>query len=523
MILMYDKATFKILSTIPIDSNPAFYQTWSPNLGVYAVTPDDNTVLRTPQMYYVVETMGVPTGTALNQVIAISMVSTTVDMSDQPVVTFQLTDQAGVPVAQSGVVISLQVDNGALTVPTVTTDGSGTATVIYKPSKNGAAKITAKAPKHYDNGLVITINNTPATPAEQNWIESDDIKPSTISVEKLDPSVIQLVSNNPATAFETSAYYVSQFTPDIGLAKLHLFDDAGFLYVYGNVDPAGTGNNAIKQTDKASGAIIDSLVFSGGATDGISYSWGYDGRSIWAGYKNSGAIHNKLIRIKASDLTIEAIYTIAGIVDIKGVMCANGYVWAYDDGATNRLLQINPSDASIANSLTLPSSTYATTYEFTHNSTHIFMGVESGLINDILRVEMATMTGVLMGYVDPNVAVMTITNVICDDVNIFFSSSSSATSLVKMRISDSAVLYHLNRNADGGTTGLRSDGSNIWVNIGTATTNDGRYLKKLLPADLTVKQSFDVGGSVNNPALGGIIIDSSNLYTLNILPVESGI
>jgi len=186
MIVQYEISTLRIFGVI-LGSDADTVANWtatSPAGMEVFTTTDDPNVTDNKSGYYVTESSpGVPTGLAQCNVIGLSSASYVLIPSDVPTINLQLYQPDGTTPLTSVETITLDNSGGILSSPSVTTNGSGVASFTLRPLVDSAT-IIASATGFVSGEVNFTIS-VPSTVAEQNWIESNDIKDEAVDGSKI--------------------------------------------------------------------------------------------------------------------------------------------------------------------------------------------------------------------------------------------------------------------------------------------------------------------------------------------------
>lgn len=314
MIITYDTTTFDIeridADSLDLDvqaANLAYHQaTAGVGQNVFVIADDVN-VLTNPAIYLVVEVLLVPTSTERKKSIQTTPAASPINLNETTTLAIQLLDKDLNPDPVAGVTVTLHASSGLISPDTFVTNGSGQnpSTITYKPTKvtgnittlgftSGATIVATGTGGYIQVSPEFVEITTPTTSAQQNWLESNDIKIGAVTVEKLNGNVN--VSPAARNGFNTS----------IARNVNAVVVDSTFVYVIGYNGPGAT-NTAVRKTNKNTGENIASTVYVAGAgtaiangTDGMVD----DGTDLWI------AAGGDLLQVNKGTLVITNQYVI---------------------------------------------------------------------------------------------------------------------------------------------------------------------------------------------------------------------
>ena len=302
MIINYKKTSFDINSVIP-GNNATTYASWlaGPDVtggddGVYMLA-DNASVLASYNLYYIGESGGTPTGVHLKNIISLTIAPTGIYQDETATMSIQLQDGNGSNLNEVDT-IALQASDGLILPATVTTNGSGVGSTIYYPAKKVGNMGVYGTAQLFNNAFATIAVLAPTTNSEQNWIETNDIKPNAVTANKLDFGVpVSLGPTNLSSWHNNCNDERARF--NIGLTDTInsiVFDEDGFMYVNGMNGAVPT----VVKVDKKTGAVAVSGTYT--YTDNMLI-YGYDflahdGIALWI---PSGI---NMLRIDPSTMTL---------------------------------------------------------------------------------------------------------------------------------------------------------------------------------------------------------------------------
>jgi hypothetical protein len=470
------------------------------NEDVFQLT-DDPTFLDSPISYEVDDPI-TPTAVLKQCVIGLTSSSASIYPNETPTITVQLYQSNGsTPLAQAGVTVSLTIDDGFLSASSIITDANGTGSVTYSASKRtGSVNVTGQSTTYISGSVTFEVL-TPTTPTQQNWLESNDIKPGAVGTAQLAPGVLANQST-PSFGFIQKAYIRDTYvTLIVANANSIVCDDDSFFYLNG----FATGTNPmIERVNRRAGT--DSVNIAGAlpndyanGVDGMTY----DGKSLWV----SAAGH--LLQLNATLMTQTNNYTIVATGTLQGLAWDGEYLYAFVmGGATsyaNKIIKVNPATGSIvASSAAEPTSDPVKNVVIDDLNLYFLHGIAANTFA-LLRSDLSPVgSGVIANY---NIGVATFAS------GKVFVGGTAGIALVEA--STSAILASLDTATIGDVYDIVFDGINVWAITGVAGGGGPRRFVRKISYDggstLAIAQSFDFTPQVPN----SLAFDGQNIYVLH--------
>ena len=427
-----------------------------------------------------------------------------IDLKDTPTLSVQLKEPNGVTNLNEVHTVTLTSTFGVLANPTVTTNGSGFASTMYKPNKGNSAFITATAPLFVPGGISVTIN-TPTTATGQNWLERDDIKPSAVTVEKLPPLLFARQTPQPSFGFISQAFQRAVFASSIAQdANSIVTDDDQFIYVNG-FDGPGATNPIIEKINRRTGVSIGTLALTeedfATGRDGMVY----DGASIWV----CGGSH--LMQVNPVTLTMTNDYDLDAVSGtLQGIVWDGAYLYAYIKGSTTygeSILQIDTTGTVLNNSAPLGGG--ANVKQLVIDDAYAFFQVDSAGTNRWFRVALGSASlgaSSSAGQYNVGTAVLGSRQI--------FVGGTAGLAMITTDPEVSADIITLTPATVGDVYDLQFDGVNLWAITGVAGGGGPRRFVRKISFDgsaFTIEQSFDLTPNVPN----ALTFDGQNMYVLN--------
>ena len=345
MIIGFDTSTLSIRTILAGSDPTAFSEIDSikpAGTSVQIIADDADVINNRTNMQLFIAVVAGPTLTAVirRYVVTLTASANPINMNQQPTISVQLKDQLGVNVSQVETV-TLSVDLGTLANATIITNGSGFASTTYKPHKGSSGVIIAAVATFLPGQLVIAIN-IPTTPAAQNWLESNDVKISAITTDK--------IASGAVTGDKLGAGINVPPLPRLGLpASLALdanalYVDATNVFVNGFVGPGAT--NPVVRKITMFGSITGSRAYvPNNLTSGLDGMDG-DATDIWV------AAGNHLLQINKGTMAVTNDYTVdpSGTIQSVTLDAASSAVWCFLRGGTtnpDKLLRINNGTGNV--------------------------------------------------------------------------------------------------------------------------------------------------------------------------------
>ena len=291
----------------------------------YGEIADDTSVLAYPADYLAVESSGVITGMDRTKSIGITFSATSIFPDETSTITLQLRDKNLNPDLTAAISMQVYASNGLVYPGATVSNASGVNTVplVFRPSKQsgfpsfnvivggGYSPLASEADDYH-----IEVK-TPVVIADQNWAETNDIKPSAISGDKLTDgavtpeklSDIARMSNSSFTGWRTvnRARIINTYDlalgPAIQTGQQMAVAGEESLFVWG-LDTS-TGNNKVKDVNKKTGYINATYDIGGAYT---LYGMVYDGPNLYIVYDNAGT---KMDVVSVSTMTNVTTYSLA--------------------------------------------------------------------------------------------------------------------------------------------------------------------------------------------------------------------
>ena len=245
-----------------------------------------------------------------------------IDPSGIPTVTVQLKQPDGVTNLNQVQAVTMSVNFGTLQDATLTTDGFGTASTIYKAYKGTQAIITGTAPGFLSGSLSVDIN-VPTTLGAQNWLETFDIRNDAVGASKVDSGARVKKLSVPMHWFIEKPYIRAQWTSGLDdSVNSVIVDDNGHVFINGNL----AGNATVKQLSVVDGTVLNTYDYSALGSNLSRYSdtMAYDGENLWV------PANTKLAKLLASNLSLLANPTISAIGKTQSAVWDGYYIYVYN-------------------------------------------------------------------------------------------------------------------------------------------------------------------------------------------------